>query len=125
MVRCVEMAAGAGGFAVGAAHVPGAQVVMALEGCPEAAATYARAHGTVPMTLDLTDTEAVVAAVRSLGVPIDVVFASPPCQAWSPAGVHDPDDKRMNVMAAVVDAVLRLMPGTVIFENVPQMLWSC
>ena len=121
--RCVEMAAGAGGFAVGASAVDGLDVVMAIEGCPEAAATYERAHGLKPDLIDLTDVDAVVAAVRLLGA-IDMIFASPPCQAWSPAGTHTPGDERINVMGAVIDAVLRLLPPTLVVENVPEMLWS-
>jgi site-specific DNA-cytosine methylase len=55
---------------------------------------------------------------------VDVIFASPPCQAWSPAGTHTPGDKRINVMGAVVGAALRLLPQTLLVENVPEMLWS-
>jgi hypothetical protein len=107
-LRCVELASGAGGFAVGAASVDGVEVVLAVEGCPAAAATYERAHGLAPMQIDLTDVDAVVDAVRGVGVPVDVIFASPPCQAWSPAGTHTPGDKRIGVMGAVVEAVLFL-----------------
>ena len=124
--QIVELAAGVGGFHIGSRTVPGTHVAMAIEGCPTARSVYQEAHGLRPLGVDMTDVEAVVAAVRGMSVDSDdmILFASPPCQPWSRAGTHTASDPRADVLAAVIDTALRLRPLKLIIENVPEMLYS-
>ena len=53
---------------------------------------------------------------------VDVVFATPPCQGMSTAGLKKKDDPRNRLILNVIDAIDVLRPKFVIIENVPELL---
>ncbi|QSM91514.1 phage DNA methylase [Mycobacteroides abscessus subsp. bolletii] len=50
---------------------------------------------------------------------VDLVAGGPPCQPFSLGGVHAGDEDERNMFPAALDAVRKLRPKFVIFENVP------
>jgi DNA (cytosine-5)-methyltransferase 1 len=48
---------------------------------------------------------------------VDAVFASPPCQPWSVAGLHGGKDDRRNLWPHVVRCVSECEPQVFMFEN--------
>lgn len=59
--------------------------------------------------------------VHDLGEPgtVHLIAGGPPCQPFSFAGAHAGDSDERNMFPAALDAVRRLRPELVIFENVP------
>lgn len=59
--------------------------------------------------------------VNDLGEPgtVQLIAGGPPCQPFSFAGAHAGDNDERNMFPAALDAVRRLRPEIVIFENVP------
>jgi len=118
-VRVLSLFSGAGGSCLGW-HSLGASHVACVERDPHALATL-RAAGFPALEMDLSDPE----QVRELGWlrgSVDVLEASPPCQAWSTAGARlgarDPRNGWPWTWAAV-DAV---RPRWLVAENVPGLL---
>lgn len=59
--------------------------------------------------------------VEDLGEPgtVQLIAGGPPCQPFSFAGAHAGDNDARNMFPAALDAVRRLHPEIVVFENVP------
>jgi DNA (cytosine-5)-methyltransferase 1 len=59
--------------------------------------------------------------VADLGEPgtVQLIAGGPPCQPFSFAGTHAGDTDARNMFPAALDAVRRLRPEIVVFENVP------
>ena len=59
--------------------------------------------------------------VDDLGEPgtVQLIAGGPPCQPFSFAGAHAGDNDKRNMFPAAIDAVRRLRPELVVFENVP------
>jgi len=59
--------------------------------------------------------------VDDLGEPgtVHLIAGGPPCQPFSFAGAHAGDNDERNMFPAALDAVRRLRPELVVFENVP------
>ena len=62
--------------------------------------------------------------LNELGEPgtVQLVAGGPPCQPFSLAGAHAGDRDDRNQFPAAIEAVRRLMPELVVFENVPGLL---
>lgn len=113
--RVLELFAGAGGAALGL-HEAGFEHVACVERDASAAATL-RAAGFPAVEADVRELD-----YAALAGTIDVLWASPPCQAWSsanqhagPKGVHD---IARNGWPWTLGVVRTVRPRWAIFENV-------
>ena len=122
-VYAVDLACGAGGFRQGMDGLDGVTTVLAMDGCPEAVSTYKRNFGGDVRVQDITDVSAVVAAIRGTGKPVGLITAGCPCQPFSPSGLGDPDDERLDVMGCVITIALGVGAQRLVLENVPRALW--
>ena len=99
----------------------GVEVVVANELLPERGMFYKHLYPTTNMIVgDITDDvvfNKVVGAAIDAGV--QMVLATPPCQGMSCAGSKDPLDPRNFLIYYAVEAVKRIRPRFVLFENVP------
>lgn len=111
-MRALEAFAGAGGAALGL-RAAGFSALACLEWDKDAAATLAAAgfpavHGDVR---DYTPAERP-----------DLLWASPPCQAWSSAGKRGGATDERNGWPWTFDLVDRAQPAWMVCENVPGLL---
>lgn len=99
----------------------GVDVVVANELLEERCRFYSHLHPEVQMINgDITDNtvfEKVVFAAKENKV--DFLLATPPCQGMSCAGRKDPKDPRNFLIYYAIEAVKRIRPRFVLFENVP------
>lgn len=111
----LELFAGAGGAALGL-HREGFEHVACVERDASAAATL-RAAGFPAVEADVRDFD-----YAALAGTIDVLWASPPCQAWSSANQHaerkGAADVVRNGWPWTLEVVRRVRPRWAIFENV-------
>ena len=118
-MRVLDLFAGAGGAALGL-HVAGFEHVACVERDASAAATL-RAAGFPAVEADVRDLD-----YASLAGTIDVLWASPPCQAWSSANQHaerkGADDVERNGWPWTLRVVRAIRPRWAIFENVRNAL---
>jgi DNA (cytosine-5)-methyltransferase 1 len=114
-VRVLDLFAGAGGAALGL-HEAGFEHVACVERDPSAAATL-RAAGFPAVEADVRDLD-----YAALAGTIDVLWASPPCQAWSQANQHaerkGAADVERNGWPWTLQVVRVVRPRWAIFENV-------
>ena len=113
--RVLELFAGAGGAALGL-HDAGFEHVACVERDAAAAATL-RAAGFPAVEADVRDLD-----YAALAGTIDVLWASPPCQAWSSANQHagpkGVEDIARNGWPWTLGVVRTVRPRWAIFENV-------
>ncbi len=111
----LDLFAGAGGAALGL-HSAGFEHVACVERDASAAATL-RAAGFPAVEADVRDVD-----YTALAGTVDVLWASPPCQAWSSANQHDgpkgADDIARNGWPWTLRIVGIVRPRWAIFENV-------
>jgi DNA (cytosine-5)-methyltransferase 1 len=118
MPTCVELFAGAGGASVGL-HRAGFRSLLAVEWDDEAHATLAAAG--------LSDRTA-NCDVRKMEIydglegKVDLLWASPPCQAWSTAGKRLGAFDDRNGWPWTLDVVDKLRPRWVLCENVTGLI---
>jgi DNA (cytosine-5)-methyltransferase 1 len=114
-LRTLDLFAGAGGAALGL-HKAGFEHVACVERDPSAAATL-RAAGFPAVEADVRDLD-----YAALTGTIDVLWASPPCQAWSQANQHGERkgaaDVERNGWPWTLQVVRVVRPRWAIFENV-------
>lgn len=113
-MRAVDLFCGCGGFSAGMrAHFD----VVAAADCDEAALrVYARNHPqTEVVRADLSVSDVVA------GVPVDVLFGSPPCQDFSNSGKHREAD-RAQLTVTFAQTVVKHRPRLAVLENVPYLL---
>ncbi len=114
-MRTLDLFAGAGGAALGL-HEAGFEHVACVERDPSAAATL-RAAGFPAVEADVRDLD-----YAALAGTIDVLWASPPCQAWSQANQHaqrkGAADVERNGWPWTLQVVRVVRPRWAIFENV-------
>ena len=116
-LTCVELFAGAGGASVGL-HRAGFHSLLAVEWDKDAHATL-QASG--------VSERAVCGDVREpslydgLEGRVDLLWASPPCQAWSTAGKRLGAFDERNGWPWTFDIIMRLKPKWVLCENVTGM----
>lgn len=99
----------------------GVDVVVANELLEERSHFYSHLFPEVNMiTGDITD-ELVFDSVVNSAIEnnVDFLLATPPCQGMSCAGRKDPKDPRNFLIYYAIEAVKRIMPRFVLFENVP------
>lgn len=113
--RVLELFAGAGGAALGL-HREGFAHVACVERDASAAATL-RAAGFPAVEADVRELD-----YAALAGTIDVLWASPPCQAWSSANQHagrkGADDVARNGWPWTLRVVRVVRPRWAVFENV-------
>ena len=114
-MRVLDLFAGAGGAALGL-HDAGFEHVACVERDPSAAATL-RAAGFPAIEADVRDLD-----YGTLAGHIDVLWASPPCQAWSSANQHagpkGAADIVRNGWPWTLEIVRTVRPRWAVFENV-------
>ena len=118
-MRCIELFAGAGGAALGL-EAAGIHHAALCEWDPDACATL-RAAGLGPVVEgDVRDLDA-IEAVAGPG-PIDLLWSSFPCQAFSTAGKRLGASDERNGWPWTVDAIDRFRPRWFLGENVRGLL---
>lgn len=114
-MRCLELFAGAGGAALGLERAGLAHAAL-CEWDRDACATL-RAAGLGPVVEgDVRDLDAIAAAVGP--APVDVLWSSFPCQAFSTAGKKRGANDDRNGWPWTVDALDRFRPTWFLGENV-------
>ena len=114
-MRALDLFAGAGGAALGL-HDAGFEHVACVERDASAAATL-RAAGFPAVEADVRDLD-----YAALAGTIDVLWASPPCQAWSGLGKRAGSaDRERNGWPWTLDVIDRVRPTWAIMENVAAM----
>ena len=115
MMRCLELFAGAGGAALGLERA-GFEHAALCEWDADACATL-RAAGLGPVVEgDVRDLDA-IESVAGAG-PLDLLWSSFPCQAWSTAGKQLGAEDDRNGWPWTVDAIDRFQPRWFLAENV-------
>ena len=118
-LRCLELFAGAGGAALGLERAGLAHAAL-CEWDPSACATL-RAAGLGPVVEgDVRDLDAIAAAVGP--DPVDVLWSSFPCQAFSTAGKRLGAADERNGWPWTVAAIDRFRPTWLLGENVRGLL---
>lgn len=99
----------------------GIDVVLASELLPERANFYKHLYPKTNMVCgDFTSKSIFDFVVDSaINEKVELLIATPPCQGMSCAGRKDPKDPRNFLIYYAVEAVKRIKPKFVIFENVP------
>ena len=119
-MKALSLFAGAGGSCLGW-HAAGAEHALCCEWDASAGATLAAA-GFPWSPTDLSDPEALRAALAPLAGSVDVLEASPPCQAWSSAGSRLGARDPRNGWPWTWDACDVVQPRWLVAENVPGLL---
>jgi len=125
----VDLFAGAGGLGIGltwARH----DVVASVDIEPTALRTLENWTGDrhAVVAADLSDPARFTDAMAEIearldGRPLGLLAGGPPCQGFSTAGPCRVDDPRNKLVLAFLNAVERLNPERVLFENVPALRW--
>lgn len=99
----------------------GIDVVVANELVEERCQFYKHLYPNVNMiTGDITNPVVFDKIVsESISQKVDFLIATPPCQGMSCAGRKDPQDPRNFLIYYAIEAVKRIRPRFVLFENVP------
>tara|TARA_R110001606_G_scaffold153275_1_gene294349 strand:- start:3425 stop:4375 length:951 start_codon:yes stop_codon:yes gene_type:complete len=119
VLQCIELFAGAGGAALGLESA-GIHHAALCEWDPSACATM-RAAGLGPVVEgDVRDLDAIEAAAGP--GPIDLLWSSFPCQAFSTAGKRLGASDERNGWPWTVDAIDRFRPRWLLGENVRGLL---
>jgi len=119
-MRILSLFSGAGGSCLGW-HAAGAEHALCCEWDASAGATLAAA-GFPWSSVDLSDPEALRAALSPLAGSVDVLEASPPCQAWSSAGSRLGARDPRNGWPWTWEACDMVRPRWLVAENVPGLL---
>jgi DNA (cytosine-5)-methyltransferase 1 len=119
-MRILSLFSGAGGSCLGW-HAAGAEHALCCEWDASAGATLAAA-GFPWSPTDLSDPEALRAALSPLAGSVDVLEASPPCQAWSSAGSRLGARDPRNGWPWTWEACDVVGPRWLVAENVPGLL---
>jgi DNA (cytosine-5)-methyltransferase 1 len=124
-----DLFAGAGGLAMGLTWA-GHDIVASADFDPHALRTLAGWAGADHPVLnsDLSDPEQFEQTMTAIedrlaGRPLGILAGGPPCQGFSTAGPCRVDDPRNKLVLAFLNAIIRLNPERVLFENVPALRW--
>jgi len=125
-----------GGIGDLALHAAGVDVLVASELLPDRASVFRSNYpNTTMVDGDIRETKNQIiqeAKGRLNGEPLDILFATPPCQGMSKngrgkllrgvrSGVKPKLDERNRLALDAVEIALSLRPKLVVFENVPEM----
>jgi DNA (cytosine-5)-methyltransferase 1 len=119
-VNVLSLFSGAGGSCLGW-HATGAAHLLCCEWDESAGATL-EAAGFPWSPVDLSDSAALRAALSPLAGRVDVLEASPPCQAWSTAGKRLGARDPRNGWPWTWEACDVVQPRWLVAENVPGLL---
>ena len=99
----------------------GIDIVVANELLEERSRFYSHLYPSAKMiTGDITDKSIFDAIINeALNKKVDFLIATPPCQGMSCAGKKDPYDPRNFLIYYAIEAVKKIKPKFVLFENVP------
>jgi DNA (cytosine-5)-methyltransferase 1 len=121
----VDLFSGCGGLSLGLETV-GFKPVLANELHQDPASTYI--HNLIPQTPDIMRIGPIQKQLSNsrldkwlseIDYDVDCVAGGPPCQGFSMAGRGNPDDPRNQLFREYLRVVGKIIPKTVIFENVP------
>jgi len=121
--KVLDLFAGCGGLSKGF-ELAGFNVVAGNDILDHAGETYKRNHPNTKFFLgDITDEEMkkqIISYMKENGC--DVIVGGPPCQAYSLAGLRDPNDPRGKLFEEYVEIVKKLQPKIFVMENVKGIL---
>jgi len=121
--KVLDLFAGCGGLSKGF-ELAGFNVVAGNDILDHAGETYKRNHPNTKFFLgDITDEEMkkqIISYMKENGC--DVIVGGPPCQAYSLAGLRNPNDPRGKLFEEYVEIVKKLQPKIFVMENVKGIL---
>jgi DNA (cytosine-5)-methyltransferase 1 len=121
--KVLDLFAGCGGLSKGF-ELAGFDIVAGNDILDHAGETYKRNHLNSKFFLgDITDEEMkkqIISYMKEKGC--DVIIGGPPCQAYSMAGLRDPNDPRGKLFEEYVEIVKELQPKVFVMENVKGIL---
>ena len=121
--KVLDLFAGCGGLSKGF-ELAGFNVVAGNDILDHAGETYKKNHPNTKFFLgDITDEEMkkqIISYMKEKGC--DVIIGGPPCQAYSMAGLRDPNDPRGRLFEEYVEIVKELQPKVFVMENVKGIL---
>jgi len=121
--KVLDLFAGCGGLSKGF-ELAGFNIVAGNDILDHAGETYKRNHKNAKFFLgDITNKEMkkkIISYMKENGC--DVIIGGPPCQAYSMAGLRDPNDPRGKLFEEYVEIVKELRPKIFVMENVKGIL---
>ena len=121
--KVLDLFAGCGGLSQGFEQA-GFNIVAGNDILDHAGETYKRNHKNTKFFLgDITNEEMkkqIISYMKEKGC--DVIVGGPPCQAYSMAGLRDPNDPRGRLFEEYVEIVKELQPKVFVMENVKGIL---
>jgi len=121
--KVLDLFAGCGGLSKGF-ELAGFDIVAGNDILDHAGETYKKNHPNTKFFLgDITDEEMkkqIISYMKEKGC--DVIIGGPPCQAYSMAGLRDPNDPRGRLFEEYVEIVKELQPKVFVMENVKGIL---
>lgn len=121
--KVLDLFAGCGGLSQGFEQA-GFDIVAGNDILEHAGKTYQRNHPNSKFFLgDITDhkmKKQIIDYMKEKGC--DVIIGGPPCQAYSMAGLRDPNDPRGRLFEEYVEIVKELQPKIFVMENVKGIL---
>lgn len=119
----LDLFAGCGGLSKGF-ELAGFNIVAGNDILEHAGKTYQRNHPNTKFFLgDITNQKIkkqIIEFMKEKGC--DVIIGGPPCQAYSMAGLRDPNDPRGRLFEEYVEIVKELQPKIFVMENVKGIL---
>jgi len=121
--KVTELFASCGGMSKGF-EMAGFDIKIANEIWEPAARTYRRNHLKTNLILgDITDPEIKKEVIKlSNQNEVEVIIGGPPCQAYSVAGLRNPDDPRGKLFEDYLKVVEEVQPKIFVMENVKGLL---
>lgn len=121
--KVTELFASCGGMSKGF-EMAGFDIKIANEIWEPAAKTYVRNHPKTEMILgDITNPEIKRKVIElSKKNSVEVIIGGPPCQAYSVAGLRNPDDPRGKLFEDYLEVVEEVQPKIFVMENVRGLL---
>jgi len=121
--KVLDLFSGCGGLSQGF-EMAGFEIVAGNDILEHAGKTYKKNHPKSKFFLgDITDIKIknnIISYMREKGC--DVIIGGPPCQAYSLAGLRDPNDPRGRLFEEYVEIVKELQPRVFVMENVKGIL---
>ena len=121
--KVLDLFAGCGGLSKGF-ELAGFNIVAGNDILDHAGETFKKNHKNTKFFLgDITEKETkdkIISYMKEKGC--DIIIGGPPCQAYSMAGLRDPNDPRGRLFEEYVEIVKELQPKVFVMENVKGIL---
>ena len=121
--KVLDLFSGCGGLSKGF-ELAGFNIVAGNDILDHAGKTYKRNHPNTKFFLgDITNKDMkkqIISYMKEKGC--DIIIGGPPCQAYSIAGLRDPNDPRGKLFEEYVEIVKELQPKIFVMENVKGIL---